>query len=66
MAQNNSPCVPPLTRNSLPRISTSPRKEQEEVISGVNTSLILFAKMAVFADAVSRGLAAGVVIWAVS
>jgi len=30
--------------------------------TAVNTSLILFAEMAAFADAVSRGLVAGVVI----
>jgi hypothetical protein len=31
----------------------------------VNTSLILFAEMAAFAAAISRHLAAGVVIWPV-
>jgi len=40
--------------------------ERGEVISGVNASLILFVKMAVFVGAVSRGLAAGVVISTVS
>ena len=47
------------------RNPTSPRKRGEVQETPVNPSLILFAKMAALAAAVSRGLAAGVVISAV-